>query len=40
MPAILVGAIGGMILLGPIGLFIGSVLLALAYKIIVLLLED
>ena len=40
MPAILVGAIGGMILLGPIGLFIGSVLLALAYKIIALLLED
>jgi predicted PurR-regulated permease PerM len=40
MLPILIGAIGGMILLGPVGLFVGSVLLALAYKIIAMLLED
>jgi predicted PurR-regulated permease PerM len=40
MLPILIGAIGGMILLGPVGLFVGSVLLALAYKIISMLLED
>jgi len=40
MPAILIGAIGGMILFGPVGLFVGSVVLALAYKIIYLLLQD
>lgn len=40
MPAILLGAIGGMIMAGPVGLFVGSVVLALAYKIISLLLED
>ena len=40
MPAILIGAIGGMIMAGPVGLFVGSVLLALAYKIISFLLED
>ncbi len=40
MPAILLGAIGGMIMAGPVGLFVGSVLLAVAYKIISFLLED
>ncbi|MDX2429795.1 MAG: AI-2E family transporter [Bacteroides sp.] len=40
MPVILIGAIGGMIMFGPVGLFVGSVLLALAYKIISILLED
>jgi predicted PurR-regulated permease PerM len=40
MPAILVGAIGGMIMAGPVGLFVGSVVVALAYKIISILLED
>ena len=40
MLAILLGAIGGMIMAGPVGLFVGSVVLALAYKIISLLLED
>ncbi len=40
MLPILIGAIGGMILLGPVGLFVGSVLLALAYKIIAILMED
>lgn len=40
MPAILIGAIGGMIIFGPVGLFVGSVMLALAYKIIALLMED
>ena len=40
MPVILIGAIGGMIMAGPVGLFVGSVVLALAYKIISMLLED
>lgn len=40
MPVILVGAIGGMIMAGPVGLFVGSVILALAYKIISILMED
>jgi len=40
MPAILLGAIGGMIMAGPVGLFVGSVLLAVAYKIFSFLLED
>ena len=34
MLVILMGAIGGMILGGPVGLFVGSVVLAWAYKII------
>ena len=40
MLAILLGAIGGMIMAGPVGLFVGSVVLALGYKIISMLLED
>ena len=40
MLAILIGAIGGMIMGGLVGLFVGSVVLALAYKIISLLMED
>ena len=40
MLAILLGAIGGMIMAGPVGLFVGSVVLAVAYKIIAMLLED
>ena len=40
MLAILLGAIGGMIMAGPVGLFVGSVILALGYKIITMLLED
>jgi len=33
MPVILVGAIGGMIYLGILGLFLGAVILALTYKL-------
>jgi predicted PurR-regulated permease PerM len=33
MPVILVGTIGGMLLSGIVGLFIGAVILALAYKL-------
>jgi len=40
MLAILIGAIGGMIMGGLVGLFVGSVVLALAYKIISMLMED
>ena len=40
MLAILIGAIGGMIMGGLVGLFVGSVVLALAYKIIAMLMED
>jgi len=40
MLAILIGAIGGMIWGGLVGLFVGSVVLALAYKIISMLMED
>lgn len=40
MLAILLGAIGGMIMAGPVGLFVGSVVLAVAYKIISMLLEE
>jgi predicted PurR-regulated permease PerM len=40
MLVILLGAIGGMILSGVIGLFIGSVGLAIAYKIFILWLEE
>jgi len=39
MPVILLGAIGGMILGGPIGLFVGSVVLALSYKILMATIE-
>jgi predicted PurR-regulated permease PerM len=37
---ILLGAIGGMMLSGIIGLFVGAVILALAYKVYQALLED
>lgn len=40
MLVILLGAIGGMILGGPVGLFFGSVVLALAYKIFQAMLEN
>jgi len=40
MLVILLGAIGGMILFGILGLFVGSVGLALAYKIFMVWLED
>jgi len=40
MLVILLGAIGGMMLGGPVGLFVGSVVLALAYKIFVAMLEE
>lgn len=40
MLAILIGAIGGMIMGGLVGLFVGSVVVALAYKIISMLMED
>jgi predicted PurR-regulated permease PerM len=40
MLVILLGAIGGMILGGPVGLFVGSVVLALTYRIFTALLEE
>ena len=40
MLVILLGAIGGMILGGPVGLFIGAVILAITYKIFTSLLSD
>ena len=40
MLVILLGAIGGMMLGGPVGLFVGSVVLALTYKIFVAMLEE
>lgn len=40
MLVILLGAIGGMLLAGPVGLFVGSVVLALGYKIFMALLID
>jgi len=40
MLVVLLGAIGGMMLGGPVGLFVGSVVLALAYKIFTALLEE
>ncbi|BCQ30111.1 hypothetical protein NK8_83020 (plasmid) [Caballeronia sp. NK8] len=33
MPVVLIGALGGMVTGGVIGLFIGSVMLAVAYKL-------
>jgi predicted PurR-regulated permease PerM len=35
MPVILLGAIGGMLLAGIIGLFGGAVVLAIAYKLLI-----
>ena len=40
MLVILLGAIGGMMLGGPVGLFVGSVVLALAYKIFIAMLIE
>ncbi|NPA36211.1 MAG: AI-2E family transporter [Chlorobi bacterium] len=40
MLVILIGAIGGMILMGMLGLFVGSVVLALAYQIFVYWMND
>jgi len=40
MLVILLGAIGGMVVAGPVGLFVGSVVLALAYKIFLAMLKD
>jgi predicted PurR-regulated permease PerM len=40
MLVILLGAIGGMMMGGPVGLFVGSVGLALAYKILMAMLKD
>ena len=40
MLVVLVGAIGGMILMGMIGLFLGAVIFALAYKLVMLWLDD
>jgi predicted PurR-regulated permease PerM len=40
MPVILVGAIGGMIMSGIIGLFAGAVILSIFYKLLVLWLEQ
>ncbi len=40
MLVILLGAIGGMMMGGPVGLFVGSVALALAYKIFMAMLEE
>jgi len=40
MLVVLIGAIGGMILMGMIGLFIGAVIFALAYKLFILWLSE
>ena len=40
MLVILLGAIGGMMIGGPVGLFVGSVALALAYKIFMAMLKE
>jgi predicted PurR-regulated permease PerM len=40
MLVVLLGAIGGMVLGGPVGLFVGSVILTLAYKILMAMLKD
>ena len=40
MLVILIGAIGGMILMGMIGLFIGAVIFALAYKLFDLWMDE
>jgi predicted PurR-regulated permease PerM len=40
MLVILLGAIGGMMMGGPVGLFVGSVALALSYKIFMAMLEE
>ena len=40
MLVVLIGAVGGMILMGMIGLFVGAVIFALAYKLFMLWIED
>ncbi|MCP4843155.1 MAG: AI-2E family transporter, partial [Halieaceae bacterium] len=40
MPVILVGAIGGMIMSGIVGLFSGAVILSIFYKLLLLWLEQ
>lgn len=40
MLVVLLGSIGGMMVAGPVGLFLGSVILALAYKIFIAMLEE
>ena len=40
MAVIFVGAIGGLLMSGIIGLFVGSVVLALGYKLFLALLES
>ena len=40
MLVVLIGAIGGMILMGMIGLFVGAVIFSLAYKLFMLWLDD
>ncbi len=40
MLVVLLGSIGGMMFAGPVGLFLGSVILALAYKIFMAMLEE
>lgn len=40
MLVVLLGSIGGMMVGGPVGLFLGSVILALAYKIFMAMLEE
>jgi len=40
MLVILLGAIGGMIAVGILGLFIGAVILAIAYKVFQALIDD
>jgi predicted PurR-regulated permease PerM len=40
MLVVLIGAIGGMMLMGMIGLFVGAVIFSLAYKLFVLWLDD
>ena len=40
MPVILVGAIGGMVMSGIVGLFAGAVILSIFYKLLMLWLEQ
>ena len=40
MLVILLGAIGGMIAFGILGLFVGAVILALTYKVFMVLIEE
>jgi len=40
MLVVLLGSIGGMMFAGPVGLFLGSVILALTYKIFIALIQD